>query len=81
MSLLVHVVQIGEGDGAPRELRHDLSLSRNGSRCQVRELTRLGLPAILAYATILAEIAGGAALVLGVFTRIVAVATIPVLVG
>jgi putative oxidoreductase len=41
----------------------------------------LGLPAFLAYVTIVAEIAGGAALVLGVGTRWVAAALIPVLLG
>ncbi|MBF9036208.1 DoxX family membrane protein [Rhodobacterales bacterium HKCCE2091] len=41
----------------------------------------LGLPGALAYLTILAEIAGGLALIAGVATRIVAVALIPVLIG
>jgi putative oxidoreductase len=41
----------------------------------------LGLPAFLAYVTIVAEIAGGAALVLGVGTRWVAAALIPILLG
>lgn len=41
----------------------------------------LGLPAVLAYATIFAEIAGGLALILGVATRAVALALIPVLLG
>jgi putative oxidoreductase len=41
----------------------------------------LGLPGFLAYLTILAEVAGGAALILGVATRIVSLALIPVLLG
>ncbi|SLN33181.1 Putative oxidoreductase CatD [Roseovarius litorisediminis] len=41
----------------------------------------LGLPGFLAYLTILAEIAGGAALILGVATRLVSLALIPVLLG
>jgi len=40
-----------------------------------------GLPGFFAYATILAELIGGLALVLGVYTRQVALALIPVLVG
>ena len=41
----------------------------------------LGLPGALAYLTIFAEVAGGLALVLGVATRAVALALIPVLLG
>ncbi len=41
----------------------------------------LGLPPELAYLTIAAEVVGGVALILGVFTRWVAVALIPVLLG
>jgi len=41
----------------------------------------LGLPPSLAYLTIAAEIAGGVALILGVFTRWVAIALVPVLLG
>lgn len=41
----------------------------------------LGLPAILAYLTIIAEIGGGIALILGVATRLVSLALIPVLLG
>ncbi len=41
----------------------------------------LGLPGALAYLTILAEILGGIALIAGVYTRIVAVALIPILLG
>ena len=44
-------------------------------------LESLGLPAVLAYATIFVEIAGGLALILGVATRAVALALIPVLLG
>lgn len=41
----------------------------------------LGIPAVFAYLTILAELAGGTALVLGVGTRLVSLALIPVLLG
>jgi putative oxidoreductase len=41
----------------------------------------LGLPAILAYLTIIAEIGGGVALILGVATRLVSLALLPVLLG
>ncbi|MFZ5556128.1 MAG: DoxX family protein [Pseudomonadota bacterium] len=41
----------------------------------------LGLPAIVAYATIAAEIVGGALLILGVYSRWVALALVPVLLG
>jgi putative oxidoreductase len=41
----------------------------------------LGLPGAFAYLTILAEIAGGIALILGFPSRLVAVARIPVLLG
>ena len=41
----------------------------------------LGLPGALAYLTILAEIGGGLALILGVATRAAALALIPVLLG
>ncbi|HIC79783.1 MAG TPA: DoxX family protein [Kiloniellaceae bacterium] len=41
----------------------------------------LGLPAIAAYMTIFAEIAGGIALILGIQTRLVSVALLPVLLG
>ncbi|WP_300514278.1 DoxX family protein [Aliiroseovarius sp.] len=41
----------------------------------------LGLPAILAYLTIIAEIGGGVALILGVATRLVSLAVLPVLLG
>jgi putative oxidoreductase len=41
----------------------------------------LGLPAALAYATIAAELVGGALLILGIGTRWVAVALIPFLLG
>jgi putative oxidoreductase len=41
----------------------------------------LGLPGFFAYLTILAEVVGGLALILGVGTRAVALALIPVLLG
>ena len=41
----------------------------------------LGLPPALAYVTILAEIAGGVALIAGLWTRWVALALLPVLLG
>ena len=41
----------------------------------------LGLPAVLAYATIGVEILGGIALIAGVFTRYVSIAMVPVLLG
>lgn len=41
----------------------------------------LGLPAILAYATIFVEVVGGFALIAGVFTRYVSLAMIPILLG
>lgn len=41
----------------------------------------IGLPPIAAYLTIFGEIAGGAALLAGVFTRLTAALTIPLLLG
>jgi len=41
----------------------------------------LGLPELLGYATIVAEIGGGALLIAGIYTRLVALALIPVLLG
>lgn len=41
----------------------------------------LGLPGALAYATVGAELAGGALLLAGVYTRLVALALVPVLAG
>lgn len=41
----------------------------------------LGLPAALAYLTIAIEVIGGLALIAGVYTRAVAVAMIPILLG
>ena len=41
----------------------------------------LGLPGVLGYATVAAELVGGVMLVLGVRTRIVALALLPVLLG
>lgn len=47
----------------------------------VQFFASLGLPAPLAYATVVAELAGGVLLVLGVQARAVAVALIPFLLG
>ncbi len=41
----------------------------------------LGLPGFLAYITIIAELVGGLALILGVATRLVSLALIPILLG
>ncbi len=41
----------------------------------------IGYPPIFAYLTIFAELAGGTALLLGIYTRTVALAMIPVLIG
>jgi len=41
----------------------------------------LGLPPALAYVTILAEVTGGLALILGAWTRAVALALVPLLLG
>lgn len=41
----------------------------------------LGLPGVLAYLTIAAEVGGGVALILGVYTRWVSLALVPVLLG
>ncbi|WP_323035717.1 DoxX family protein [Pararhodobacter sp.] len=41
----------------------------------------LGLPPVAAYLTIFAEIVGGAAIVLGLYTRLAAILSIPVLLG
>lgn len=41
----------------------------------------LGLPGFLAYLTIFAEVVGGVALILGVATRLVSLALIPILLG
>jgi len=41
----------------------------------------LGLPALLAYVTIAAELVGGALLILGVRTRWVALALVPIMLG
>src|SRR3954470_6222966 len=41
----------------------------------------IGVPAALAYVTIVWEVAGGLALILGVWPRLVAVAMVPVLLG
>ena len=42
---------------------------------------RLGLPAIAAYLTIFGEIAGGTALILGLYSRLAAILSIPLLLG
>ena len=47
----------------------------------VKFFQSIGLPGPLAYATIAAELIGGALLVLGVYTRAVSFALIPVLIG
>ncbi len=41
----------------------------------------LGLPALFAYATIAGEIGGGLLLIAGVYTRLVALALVPILLG
>lgn len=41
----------------------------------------LGLPPALAYVTIAAELAGGAALVIGLKTRLVSLALVPIIIG
>ncbi|MFT7369925.1 MAG: putative oxidoreductase [Alteromonas macleodii] len=41
----------------------------------------LGLPAIAAYLTIFAEFAGGTALILGLYSRLVAALSLPLLIG
>ena len=41
----------------------------------------LGLPAVAAYLTIFAEVAGGLALILGIYPRLVALLSIPILAG
>ena len=41
----------------------------------------LGLPAIAAYLTIFAELAGGTALILGLYSRLVAALSLPLLIG
>ena len=41
----------------------------------------LGLPAIVAYLTIFGEVAGGIAIILGLYTRLAALASLPILLG
>ena len=47
----------------------------------VKFFQSIGLPGPLAYATMAAEIIGGALLILGVYTRAVSFALVPVLIG
>jgi len=47
----------------------------------VQFFASIGYPPIVAYLTIFAELAGGTALLLGIYTRTVALAMIPVLIG
>jgi len=42
---------------------------------------KIGLPPALAYVTIAAEVLGGLALILGVWTRVVAILLVPILLG
>lgn len=58
-----------------------LKLGTFGLAGTVGFFTSLGLPAWTAYATIAAEAVGGVLLVAGVWSRVVAVALIPVLAG
>ena len=41
----------------------------------------LGLPAIIAYLTIFGEVAGGIAILLGLYTRLAAILSLPILLG
>ncbi|HAG53385.1 MAG TPA: hypothetical protein DCL21_06335 [Alphaproteobacteria bacterium] len=41
----------------------------------------LGIPAFIAYLTIFGEIAGGTALIIGAYTRLVALLSLPILIG
>ena len=41
----------------------------------------LGLPAVIAYLTIFGEIVGGTAIILGLYTRLAAVLSLPILLG
>lgn len=41
----------------------------------------LGFPAVFAYLTVFGEIAGGTALILGLYVRLVALASLPILLG
>lgn len=47
----------------------------------VQFFASLGLPGVLAYATFAAELIGGALLLAGIYTRVVALALVPVLLG
>lgn len=43
--------------------------------------SKIGLPPALAYVTIAAEVLGGIALILGVWTRVIALVLVPILIG
>lgn len=47
----------------------------------VEYFASLGLPAVAAYLTMFAEVVGGAAILLGVYTRLAALLSIPLLLG
>ena len=47
----------------------------------VQFFASLGLPGILAYATFAAELVGGALLLAGIYTRVAALALVPILLG
>jgi putative oxidoreductase len=47
----------------------------------VKFFQSVGLPGELAYLTVAAELAGGVLLILGVYTRVVALALVPILLG
>jgi len=47
----------------------------------VKFFQSVGLPGELAYITVAAELAGGALLIAGVYTRVVALALVPILLG
>jgi|SRR6266478_2658716 len=47
----------------------------------VQYFESIGLPGALAYATIAAELVGGVLLILGVYTRVVALVLLPILLG
>jgi putative oxidoreductase len=47
----------------------------------VQFFASLGLPPLLAYATMTAEVLGGIGLILGIYSRIVALALVPIIMG